>query len=243
MSFDVASADPASALLALMLESRGVQSSTARQEIHNAYDLLEDARRQVREAMARAAEAQEDAGFWDDLGNILGGDVACIAQLVATAALVAATGGTGAVAVLALVASGMSIGADVGARLGLDPKVCLLLGTGAALAGVATGRLDTTAGLWANVAKGAQVAHGAATAGAGASEIVQGKYEGDALAARADAVGGRGLENDALFRFDRALEALGQAARDIQRGQAAASAAVKAEGDGRLTLVAGMGGA
>jgi hypothetical protein len=247
MTSDIApsslSLDPATALLALMLESRGAQSATARQEIDHAHDQLEDARRQVREAMARAAEAKENAGFWDDLAGIFGGDLAAIAGVVAAAAMVVASCGTTAPAVMALVAAGMSVGADVGERLGLDPKICLILGTGATLAGIAAGRLDAAPGLWTNVARGAQVTQAVATASGGGATVVSGQYEGDALDARADAVRGRGEQENALFRFDRALEALALAARDLQRGKAAASDSAKAEGDGRLALIAGLGAA
>jgi len=240
---NVATSDPATALLALMLESRGLQGATARQEIDHAHDLLEDARRQLREAMARAAEAQEDAGFWDDLSNLFGGDIATIAGVVAATALVVASGGTSAPAVLALVASGLSISADVGQKLGLDPKLCLILGTAGTLVGIAGGRLVSAPGFWQTLAQGAEVTQAAATATGGGAAVVSGQFKGDALDARADATGARGREDDAMFRFEQALQVLEQAARDIQRGKSAASNSVKSEGDGRLALIAGMGAA
>jgi hypothetical protein len=240
---NVATSDPATALLALMLESRGVQGATARQEIDHAHDLLEDARRQLREAMARAAGAQEDAGFWDGLSNLIGGDIASIAGVVAATALVVASGGTGAPAVLALVASGMSVAADVGQKLGLDPKICVVLGTAGALAGLAGGQVASTAGFWQTLAQGAAVTQAAATAGGGGAAVVSGQFLGDALDARADATRARAGEGDAMFRFEQALQLLENAARDLQRGKAAASNSVASEGDGRLALIAGIGAA
>jgi len=237
----ITSSDPSTALLELMLQSRGVQCSAAREEVNHAHDMLEEARRQIQAAMERAKDAQEDAGFWGDLSNLLGGDLACIAEVVAAGATVVATGGLGGPAVLALVAAGLSIGAEAGKELGLDPKVCLILGAGAALAGIAAGRLDAAGGFWLELARGAQITQGVATAGGGAAYMVKGQYEGDVKDAEADAVNGRGQQDDAMLRFDLALEQLQQAARDIQRGESAATSSVKSESDGRLAIVARMG--
>lgn len=235
-----ATRDPAAALLALMIQSRGTQCDNARNEVNHAHQLLEDARQEIKAAMERAAEAQENAGFWGDVSNLFGGDIACIAEVVATAALVVASG-PGAPAILGLVAAGMSLGAKAGEELGLDPKVCLALGVAASLTGIAAGQLTPQAGVWLEVARGARTVGGASRAGGGGASIAASTYEGDAVDARAEAVSARGKQSAAELRFDLALRQLEQAARDIQRGAAGAANAVRNETDGRFAILARIG--
>jgi hypothetical protein len=225
-----------------MLQSRGTQCDNARLETIHAHLMLEDARKQIKAAMERAAEAEEDAGFWGDISEIFGGDIACIAEVVAAAALVIASG-PGAPAILAGIAAGLSVGSEAGEKLGLDPKICLLLGVSAAIVGVAAGRLTAPAGLWADVARGAQVTQGVAVASGGGATVVSTQYEGDAADAQADATSARGGQSDAQLRFDLALEAMQRAVRDIQRAESSAASTVKSESDGRLAILARMGAA
>lgn len=235
--------DPATALLALMLESRGASATVARQDVNHAKQLLDDARRELREAMQRAAEAQDDAGFWDCLSSVFSGDIAAIAEVVAAAAMVAATGGVGALGVLALVGAGLSLGADVGQRLGLDPKLCAALGAIGGIAGFLSGNASSLTGVWADVATGARVAHVATFGAAGATHSVAEQRRADAVDAEADGARARGSEDDANFLFDQALDTLKRLARDIERGQASASNIARTRDDGRLALVAGVGAA
>jgi hypothetical protein len=137
----------------------------------------------------------------------------------------------------------MSVAADVGQKLGLDPKICMMLGAAGALTGLAGGQLVSAPGFWQTLAQGAEVTQSAATATGGGAAVVSGQFQGDALDARADATHARGGEDDAMVRFEQALRVLETASRDLQRGKAAASDSVKNEGDGRLALIAGIGAA
>ncbi|HTQ04781.1 MAG TPA: hypothetical protein VMI54_13040 [Polyangiaceae bacterium] len=232
--------DPACALLALMLQSRGAQSNAARENVNRANDELEEAQRQMQEALDRSKQADENSGFWGVLSNVFGGDIATIAEVVASAAAIVATGGVGAAGVLALVAAGMSIGADVGQKAGLDPKVCLALSAGGAIAGVASGQLGAPANVWSDIAKGGRVASAAAsTTGAGA-QMASDAYHADSMDAQADATSARGAQTEALFRFNLALEVLQQCAHDVQRADHGVATTTKDDSDGKSALLARM---
>lgn len=232
--------DPGSALLALILQSRGAVSDNARENVDRANAVLEDARRQMREALERAQEAQDKSGLWGDISNFFGSDIASIAEVVASAAAVVATGGIGAVGVLTLVAAGMSIGADVAAKCGLDPKLCALLAVGGAVAGVAVGQFDAAQGVWATVAKGARVTSAAATTAGGATTVVSESYRADSMNDQADAASARGAQDDAVFRFNQALDVLQKCARDVQRADSIVASMVKQDADGKNALLARM---
>lgn len=239
----LASTDPAIALLALTTANNHTQTEAARQEVEAQSRLVEELREQVKQAMKRAEAAQHDAGFWGDLSNVLGGDVATICGVIATAAAVVATGGAGAPAILAFVAAGMSLGADVGGRLGLDPKICVGLSGAGALVGVLGGNLKSATGFWTTLARIGNVSQAAATAGGGGAQIVEGQYQGDALDARADAKHAEGQQADAWMRMQMALDILQGAARDLERAQRTVSSIESDKSAGHSALIAHMGGA
>jgi hypothetical protein len=232
--------EPGSELLALLLRSRGAISDNAREQVDRANAALEEARRQMQEALERARQADEKSGFWGELSSIFNGDIAALAGVVASAAAIVATGGAGAAGVLALVAAGMSIGAEVGEKAGLDPKVCALLAAGGAIAGFATGRLDAADGVWADIAKGARITNTAATTAGSGATLVAENYRADSMNARADGARARGAEDDAVFRFNQALSVLQRCARDVQRADGAVAAMSKGDADGRSALLARM---
>ena len=200
-------------------------------------------RKEMHDAMKRAEEAQNDAGFWGELSNVLGGDVAAICGAIASAAAVVASGGLAAPAILALVAAGMSLGADFGRRLGLDPKVCIGLSGAGALLGVLGGNFRGAVGFWSTVARVGNVSQGVATAAGGGATIVQGQYEGDALDARADAKQADASQADAWFRLQMALDILQGAARDLEQKQRTVSTIEGDKSAGHSAIIAHMGGA
>jgi hypothetical protein len=232
--------DPGSALLTHILMSRGALSDNAREDVNRANAALEEARRQMREALERARKAEEKSGFWGAVSNVFSGDLAAVAEVVASAAAVVATGGAGAAGVLALVSAGMSIGADVGERAGLDPKICAVLAAGGAITGVAVGQFGVSEGAWAELAKGARVANGAATAAGTGARAAAGAFHADALDAGADAQRARDAQGDAMFRFNAALEVLQKCARDVQRADSAVGSLIEDQADGKSALIARM---
>jgi hypothetical protein len=236
------SSDPAVALLALMLASRSVQSDVARTDVEYQSKVVAEMRAQIQDALKRAEEAQQDSGFWGDVASVLGGDVAAICGLIAAAAFVVATGGAGAPAIVALAAAGLTVGADVGERLGLDPKLCVGLSTAGALLGVLGGNVNGAAGVFGTVAKVANVSQGVATAGGGGAHVAEREFHAQALDAQADAKQARGAQADAWLRLEMALEVLRRAAEDIERGKHTVSKIEDSNSAGRSALIARLGG-
>jgi hypothetical protein len=235
--------DLSAALLALINRSRGAQTDAARGQIEHAEALLERARAEIQAAMERANDARESAGFWADVSNVLGGDVATIAGIVAAAVVVVGTGGTGAPAILALVACGLSAGSSVGQRLGLDPKVCLALSAAGALLGVAGGNFASLAGTAGTVATGARLVQAGATAASGVTRIAEGERRADALDAEADRVAAQQNERDAWLRIDIAAQAIAEAAEDWRRARERASDIQRTDARANEVVLARIGGA
>jgi hypothetical protein len=234
--------DPASALLALILQSRGTQSDVAREDVNRANELIEQTRHQLQEAMKRAADAEDKSGFWNKLSKVFSGDIGALCEVVAAAAVIAATGGAGVTAVLAMAAAGLSVSSDVAQHAGADPKLCLALSAASGLAGLAMGNAGG-AGFWAGVAKGAQLTHVAANGASTGASIASGNYHADSLDAEADATAARSRQSDAIFDFNLALDVLDHAARDTSHAEQSASNIVKSENDGRTSLIARLGAA
>jgi len=233
--------DPATALLALILQSRGVQSDSAREDVNHANQVIEQSRREIAEALKRAADADKHSGFWGKLSAVFSGDIGAIAEIIGAAAIIVATGGAGAAGVLAIAAAGLSAGAEVGQKLGLDPKICLALSAGAAIAGIAVGKVPDVSEFCATVAKGCKIAGAAANVASVGATTVAGQYQADAVDAQADATRSRAVQSDAVFDFNLALDILTRAARDSSRAQSTVSNIEQTENDGRTALVARLG--
>lgn len=236
-----AMSDPALAVLALILQSRAERSHAAAEDVTRANELIEQARHEIQDAMKRAAEADEHSGLWSKLSSVFTGDVGAICELVAAAALVAATGGTGAAGVLAIAAAGLCAGADVAEHLDLPPGVSIALSAGGALAGLVAGNVTGSPGFWEALAKTANVTHTVANAAGAGAQITAAKDRAAALDARTDATVARGRQNDAVFDFNLALDVLDRAARDTSRARATTSEIVKSDNDGRSALIARLG--
>jgi hypothetical protein len=234
--------DLGAALLALVMRSINGRADQATASVEQANDLVERARGEVEAAMKRAQEAEESAGFWGDLREVLGGDLATLASVVAATAVVIGTGGLGAPAVLAIAAAGLSAGATVGSRVGLDPKVCALLGTAGALLGVAGGGFGS-AGTLATRATGARAGPAGATAASGGAMVVEGDYRGRSLHARAEKEAAEQKEHDARLSIDLAIQVLEEAARDAERARRATSAIQATQDQARSAVIARIGAA
>jgi hypothetical protein len=232
--------DLGATLLALVMKSLNQSSDQAVADIEHANVLMERARAELEAAMRRAAEAEESAGFWGDIKDVLGGDIATIASAVAATAVVVGTGGAGAPAVLALAAAGLSATATVGHRVGLDPKVCALLGGAGALLGVAVGGFGTPQTL-ATLATGARAVHAGAIATSGGAMIVEGQYRSRSLDARADQKAAEQAERDAGLRIDLAISVLEEVTRDIQRTRRTTSEVQATEDGARSAVIARIG--
>jgi hypothetical protein len=235
--------DPAAALLALMLRSNAAQSGAARVDIDHATQVIEDTRRQIKEAMQRAADAQEHSGFWNKLSDVFSGDIGALCELVAAAAVVAATGGVGAAGVLAISAAAFSVSGEVAKRAGASPAVCSALAGVGALAGMAVGNVGGASAAWQAVATSAKGAGALATGGGIGATVVADNWQATAMDRQADATAARGEQSVAASDYDLALGQLERAARDASRAGSTAANIMQTENDGRMSLVARLGAA
>jgi hypothetical protein len=219
-----------------MVQNQLVQGESAKTSVNLSHEELKQLRETVRQALEEAREANEDSGFWGDIGDVLGGDIATLAQVVAVAAAAVATGGAAAVA-LAAITIGCALASKYADELGIPPNVAIGLGIAAAVTSVASGNL-TGAGEVASLtsaSKGAvavgteaaqvsrltqiaqQVRLGAtliapAATGAGAgANLVSAYYQSEAVDHNADAHAAQSQEKLESMEIDAAVELLGKA--------------------------------
>ena len=167
-------------LLAALTEHKQTQIGVAKQSVGEAYERLEALRDRIAEAMERARDAQENAGLWGDISNVFGSDIATYAGIVASAALVAGTGGTGAAFVVAMLAVGFTAGGEVAEECGADPKVVMAFKLAGAVVGLLGGNAAEAGALWGTVHTAAKATEGGAIAVGGGAHIVEGQYQGNA---------------------------------------------------------------
>jgi hypothetical protein len=229
-------ASPEARLLALMVQNQLVQGESAKTSVNLSKEELKQLRETVRQALEEAREANEDSGFWGDIGDVLGGDIATLAEVVAVAAAAVATGGAAAVA-LAAITIGCALASKYADELGIPQSVAIGLGIAAAVTSVASGNLaaggevasltSASNGAAAVGAEAAQVsrltqiaqevkcaasviAPAATAAGAGAN-LVSGYYQSEAIDHNADAQAAQSREKLEAMEIDEAVELLGKA--------------------------------
>lgn len=177
------------------VESRRVEVAMARQKQQSGAQL----RRELA-AMEAARQAEREAnGLWAKLGSVAG-TIAKISAVVAGAAAVVASGGTGTALVVGIAAVALSAGGTVvretkllgkdSDSIGLGMEVAgVAIGLGgsvAAAVGVASAATSSTTGLIGTVGKTAQMAKAAATGTSAAAGIRIAHFDADAEHARAD---------------------------------------------------------
>jgi hypothetical protein len=219
-------------MLALIVYTQTSQLESAETQVHLGAEQLEELRGDVLRALREAREAQRDSGFWGDLADIFGSDLASIATAVAAAAAVVASGGSAA-AILAVVAAGATIAADHAKELGIPSEVAMAIAVAASVAGLLCGDMK---GLFkvsaqvADVAKDvklyASIQAGVAVAAGGGAQVVQGSYEQDALYARAEGRRAEGQQDLVSLDMDEALDRL-RAALDRQGDAASIASATQ----------------
>jgi len=229
-------ASPEARLLALMVQNQLVQGESAKTSVDLSSEELKQLRETVRQALEAAREANEDSGFWGAIGDVLGGDIATLAEVVVVAAAAVATGGAAAV-VLAAITIGCSLASKYADELGIPPKVAIGIGIAAAVTSVATGNLAAGGGVAsltsasngaavvgseaAQVSRLTQIAQkvkfvasliapAAAGAGAGAN-LVSGYYQSEALDHDADAHAAQSREKLESMEIDAAINLLSKA--------------------------------
>jgi hypothetical protein len=235
--------DPAAQLLALILQNRSAQGAVSEADIERAKKMLEEMRREINEALQRAAQAEEHHGFLDKLSSFFSGDIGVLCEVIAAAAVIAATGGVGAAGVLAVAAAGLSLSSDVAQHAGASPAVCAGISLTGAAVGLASGNVASASEAWSAVATGAKIVHCAADIAAAGALTAATEWHATALDHQADATEARGQQNIALVNYDLAIEALARATRDTTRAEQGLSNVVQTQNDGRMALIARLGAA
>jgi hypothetical protein len=226
---------PELALLIMMARSHSSQNTVAKANVDQAFDRLADLRDEIEKAIERAREAEDGAGFWNDISGTFGGDIATVAGIVAAAAVAIGSGGAGAI-VLASIAATCLATAKAGQELGWDPKIIMAIQIVGAIAGLAAGKADNLSGILETVRSGATLTQGGATAVGGGATIAAGQYEGKAIEERAQAgyhTGERDLMLDSIDDFIAVLEDIAKSGRfaaqttaEVQSGKAATNQAI-----------------
>lgn len=229
-------------LLALIVYTQSSRRDAAEDSVNLNFKEIEKLREDVKRAIEEAREAKEDEGFWSDLADFFGGDLANIATAIAAVAAVIATGGAAA-AVLAVVASAAALAADHAKELGIPPEIAMGIAIGASVAGLCCGDAKGLVDIGTqvkdvakNVKVYASITAGVAKSVGAAAGGVAGQYEADAIEYRADAVHAEGQQEVAATRIDEALDELASSLErqlratgvtsNIQQGNSASSALI-----------------
>lgn len=204
-------------LLALIVYTQSSQLNSAETSIHLSAEQLEALREEVKHALEQAKEAKKDAGFWGDIADFLGSDLATVASAVAAVAAVVATGGAAA-AVLAVVAASASFAAQHAEELGIPPEVAMAVAIAAGVASICCGNgqglfevTKTVKDTATTVQTSATVVAGSAKAAGGGASIASAKYESDAQHHHADAQLADGRQDLVSIDIDDAIARLGEA--------------------------------
>jgi len=224
------------ALLALMVKSQTASQTTSKTDVEFDFKKLTELKQQLAEAIQRAKEASEHHGFFGFLSSVFGSDVAQIAGAVAAIAAVVATGGAAAPLILMAVSVALEEGAKVGAKLGLDPKICMAISLCSAAMGLCSGGGSAqAASTFTTVAKdvklGANLVKDAALVSGSALGAVAEHYHAAELRYQADATGYRAKDAATNMELDDAIALLQQALSTEQRETTTVSAIVRNNAD------------
>jgi hypothetical protein len=222
----------ACALLALMVRSQSASQDSTKTQVQVDFKRMQELKQQLTEAIQAAKDAADHSGFFGFLSNVFGSDIAQIAGAVAAIAAVVATGGAAAPLVLMAVSVALEEGAKIGAKLGLDPKICMALSVCSAAVGLCSGVGSTQAastlantahdvGLAANIVKGAASATGS-TLG-----FVSAHYQAKQLGDQADAVGYQAQDDTTSMDLDDAIALLQQSLHTEQSETTTTSAIIQ----------------
>jgi hypothetical protein len=255
-------ASPEARLLALIVQNQLVQGESAQTSVTLSQEQLKQIREAVREALEEAREANDKSGFWGSISDVLGGDLATLAEVVVVAAAAVATGGAAAL-VLGAITVGCSLASKYADELGIPPKVAIGIGIAAAIASVASGNIagSGSAGALTNASTSAASAAGEASQvsrltqvaeevrfysslvaptakGSGAiAGLVSGYYGSEALHDNASAHAGQSREKLTSMDIDFAIDLLGIAVDRQLSAMAETNHALQANQQSELLII------
>lgn len=194
-----AQADAMSWMYLLTSKQQSLDVSNGRDNIRSMQDQRARAYKEEIEAIKQAIEAASHHSFWDSVASVAL-TVGKVAAVVGSIAVAVATGGAGAVGVIAVVGAVLSTAgfaegeAHVLEKLGVDEGTAAWIGIGLSVGGAAcTGgaalaaNAGEIAGTASTIGKVASATTGAAAVAGGAAKIEAGQYQGDQEDALADA--------------------------------------------------------
>jgi hypothetical protein len=231
----------ACALLALMVRSQTTAQSSSRTTVEVDAQKMQELKQQLNDAIQKAKEASDHSGFFGFLSSVFGSDVAQIAGAVAAIAATIATGGAAGPLILMALSVALEETAKEGAKLGLDPKICMAIGLASAALGMVSGTgtaqaASSLATAAREVELGANIAQGGATAAAGALGYVAGHYRAEQLHFQADATGCQAQDDATNIDLDSAIALLQQSLHVEQRETTTTSAIIRNNTDANAAL-------
>ncbi|HET7546049.1 MAG TPA: hypothetical protein VFK05_39540, partial [Polyangiaceae bacterium] len=126
------------------------------------------------------------------------------------------------------ISEALQVAAKVGAELGLDPKICMVIAIASVAVGFCGGggsgqAVGEVADVARKVALGAKIAQGSATIAGGSLKLVSGHYRAQQLDRQADAVEHRAQRDATDLELDEAFARLQRALRTEQHETSSAS--------------------
>ena len=203
--------EPELQLLALQVNTQSANDAGAHADIEKASKDIERARKQLEEARERAREANEKSGFFADMSDLLGDDVATAAAVAGAAAAIVASGG--AATPLVIAAAGLTLSAKVAESQGVDPKICAAIGLSGAVLGACAGGPGGVSTFVA-IAHGVE---GGAHVGAGVSDYQAAREKHEAEEAKADGAWADLAGERANDRHEDAIQEIGKSARQTAK--------------------------
>jgi hypothetical protein len=228
-------------LLAMMVKSQCAAQSSSKTDVEMDFKKLQELRQQLADAIQKAKDAADHSGFFGFLSSVFGSDIAQIAGAIAAVAAVVATGGAAAPLILMAVSLALEEGAKLGAKLGLDPKLCMAISLAGAALGMCSGTgtsqaAGTIATIASDVKVGAEVTQAGATATGAGLGYMSAHYHADELDYQADATGYQAQNDATNMDFNAALDLLQASLRSEQRETSTASAIVQNNNDTNTAL-------
>ena len=222
----------ACALLALMVRNQSTSQSSSRTNVELDVKHMQELKQQLTDAIQKAKDAADHSGFFGFLSSVFGSDVAQIAGAVAAIAATIATGGAAGPLILMALSVALEEAAKEGAKLGLDPKICMAIGLASAALGMVGGggtgaAASTLTSAMHDVELGANVAQGGAGIAGGVLGYVAGHYQAKQLDYQADATGYQARDDATNMDLDSAIALLQQSLHAEQRETTTTSAIIR----------------
>ncbi|HTA92162.1 MAG TPA: hypothetical protein VK745_21430 [Polyangiaceae bacterium] len=223
----------ACALLALLVRNQSTSQSSSRTNVDLDVKHMQELKQQLSDAIQKAKDAADHSGFFGFLSSVFGSDVTQIAGAVAAVAATIATGGAAGPLILMALSVALEEAAKEGAKLGLDPKICMAIGLASAALGMLGGgggtgaAASTLASAMRDVELGANVAQGGAGIAGGVLGYVAGHYQAKQLDYQADATGYQARDDATNMDLDSAIALLQQSLHAEQRETTTTSAIIR----------------